>query len=352
MLSEFDLALSELRDETRPLSSQALVRLSGASREQTAAFARAWRDLGQERKREAITQMVELAEANFELDFAALLRSCLDDQDPLVRKHAIEGLWEDERPSLVEPLIRILSSDPDVQVRATAAVSLGRFVFMGECEELEARRAEAIRQALKKVIRNPQEDPEVVRRAIESIAYVNDDEVRGIIDNAYEHGDGLMRESAVFAMGRSAELLWADTVLEELQDLAAGMRYEAARACGEMQLKRAVGPLIKLVQDPDREVQGMAVWALGQIGGERARLALERWAESDDESLSTSAQEALDELDFAVRPMDLLVHEEDETGYTEFELMDGEADDEYGDLPDVDDDEEWTDDVIDLERDQ
>ncbi len=226
-------------------------------------------------------------------------------------------------------------------------MSLGRFVFLAECDELDTPRMAKIRQALERAIEDPQEDSEVIRRAIESISYINDERVRGIIDRAYEQGDSRMRESAVFAMGRSADLIWSETVLEELQDTSAAMRYEAARACGELQLKRAVGPLIRLVQDPDREIQGMAIWSLGQIGGERARMALERFAESDDALLSTAALEALDELEFAVRPMDLLVHEADETGYTEFEIMDEEGSDELGELAHLDDEDgEWADDAL------
>ena len=347
MVSGFELALGELCDEGKLLSGQLLARLSGLSRAERDAFVQCWQGLKVERRREAIAKMVELAEESFEIDFIVLFRSCLEDADSVVRQHAIEGLWEDESANLVEPLLRLFSTDPDAGVRAAAAMSLGRFVFLAECDELDAPRMAKIRQALERAIEDPQEDPEVIRRAIESIAYINDERVRGIIDRAYEQGDSRMRESAVFAMGRSADLIWSEAVLEELQDTSAAMRYEAVRACGELQLKRAVGPLIRLVQDPDREIQGMAIWSLGQIGGERARIALGRFAESDDELLSTAALEALDELEFAVRPMDLLVYEVDETGYTEFEIMDEEGSDELGELAHLDDEDgEWADDVL------
>ena len=347
MVSGFELALGELCDEGKLLSGQLLARLSGLSRAERDAFVQCWQGLNVERRREAIAKMVELAEESFEIDFMVLFRSCLEDADSVVRQHAIEGLWEDETANLVEPLLRLFSTDPDAGVRAAAAMSLGRFVFLAECDELDAPRMAKIRQALERAIEDPQEDPEVIRRAIESIAYINDERVRGIIDRAYEQGDSRMRESAVFAMGRSADLIWSETVLEELQDTSAAMRYEAVRACGELQLKRAVGPLIRLVQDPDREIQGLAIWSLGQIGGERARIALGRFAESDDELLSTAALEALDELEFAVRPMDLLVYEVDETGYTEFEIMDEEGSDELGELAHLDDEDgEWADDVL------
>jgi len=118
-----------------------------------------------------------------------------------------------------------------------------------------------------------------------------------------------MRESAVFAMGRNADPVWTETVLAEMLSESPSMRYEAARAAGEMQLRRAVTRLIALVQDPDTEVNQMAVWALGQIGGKRARATLEKLVDGDNEALSAAASEALDDLGFAERPLDLMVHE-------------------------------------------
>lgn len=349
MLSDFELALRELMEEDKPLKRRTLISLSGPSRAENEAFFAAWRGIGVERRREIMARMVELAEENFEIDYVLIFRGCLNDSDPLVRRYAVEGLWEDEGPDLVEPLMRLLSSDPDAGVRAAAAMSLGRFVYLAECDELDRRQGERIREALEEVISSPTEDLEVVRRAIESIAFINDDHVRRLIDRAYEHEDERMRQSAVFAMGRSADVFWADTVLAELSASSPAMRYEAARACGELQLRRAVPKLIQLVQDPDREVQGMAIWALGQIGGKRAQAILRRLAESEDEVVASAALDALDELEFATRPMDLFVHELDAEDFSTLEL---EAEDEEEDAfedEEFDDEGGWADDVLRLD---
>jgi HEAT repeat protein len=356
MISDFELALRELADRTKSLSNRLLANLSSPTRAESDAFAAYMRQTDAERRREILARMVQMSEANFSLDYVILFRACLNDPDAIVRRHAIEGLWEDETLSLVEPLIRLLASDPDVDVRAAAAASLGRFVFLGECEELDERRTARIRNALESAIDNAAEDPQVVRRAVEAIAYINDNRVRRIIDRAYASEDNSMRESAVFAMGRSADLFWADTVLSELSADSAAMRYEAARACGELQLKSAVGPLIKLGADPDREVQSMAAWALGQIGGKRARAALESWAASDDEALSQVANEAIQELEFSNQPLDLLVYNPDDSEVAQIELdEEDEEEDESFDEDDEDDDafekdEEWTDDVLKLDE--
>ena len=166
-------------------------------------------------------------------------------------------------------------------------------------DRLDEVRGDCARSVLEETIAKPGEDIEVVRRALESIAYVNDERVREAIDRAYEHEDERMRQSAVFAMGRSADDYWGDIVLEELHASSAAMRYEAVRASGELQLRNGVDRLIALIDDPDTEVQSMAIWALGQIGGKRAQTALERIVEGSGEALASAAAEALDEMEFA-----------------------------------------------------
>ena len=57
---------------------------------------------------------------------------------------AIDGLWEDNRPTLVGPLVNLATNDPVAEVRAAAAIALGRFVLLGALGEIsEARAAQA-----------------------------------------------------------------------------------------------------------------------------------------------------------------------------------------------------------------
>ena len=346
---DFESALLSLVEEDNPLTRGLVAMLSCPTRAESEAFAACWSQIGLLRKRKIIEWMVELAEETFELDYVALFRHCLHDADPVVRRHAIEGLWEYESADLIEPLLKLLASDSDPGVRAAAASSLGRFVFQAECDELDQSRGALIRQVLERTIEGEDEDLQVVRRAIESVAYINDDRVRRIIDQAYDHNDSRMRQSAVFAMGRSADPFWAETVLAELYADWSAMRYEAARACGELEIERAVGRLIDLALDPDRKVQSMAVWALGQIGGDRSREALERLVESADEMLSTMASDALDEMELLTLPLDLFVHTLEDADLTETQFMKGDNPDQAGDYgADRQADGAWEGDFIDL----
>jgi len=304
----FDEALRRAADENVTLTSADLYALSAPSSAETRLFRQHWPGISTRRRQSIITLLVDSAEANFELDFNALLRVTMEDEDEQVRASSLKGLWEDDRPTLIEPLVRILQHDTAVAARAEAASLLGRFLLMAELDEMAPRYAVPARRALVRVIHDRDEHVQVRRRAVESIAYLTEDFVQDIIAAAYESSHESMRISAVFAMGRSADTIWADTVQTELSSDNVAMRYEAARACGELEVKETVSALIRLVSDPDREVQTAAVGALGHIGGQRARHVLERCCRSEDDALRSAAEDALGELLLGQQPFDMFVY--------------------------------------------
>jgi HEAT repeat protein len=152
--------------------------------------------------------------------------------------------------------------------------------------------------ALIETYRDPQEAPQVRRRAVESMAYTGTQDVPKIIQEAYEHQDQEMQISAVLAMGRSADARWADIVISELRNPNPKMRFEAIRACGELQLRDAAPAIIDLTDDVDLGIKTIALWSLGQIGGRKARKTLERHVDSDNTAVREAAQAALNEFEF------------------------------------------------------
>ena len=304
----FEDALRKLADEEATLSSAVLYALSAPSSVEVQLFRRQWFALSPQRRRKVIALLVENAEANFELDFNDLFRVTMEDEDEQVRTLSIEGLWEDDKVTLIGPLVRTLQQDASMSARAAAAASLGRFMLLAELEELDRRYVTLIREALLEVIHNSEEHIEVRRRAVESIAYLGEDYVREIIAAAYDAPNESMRISAVFAMGRSADTTWSEIVRDELSSANPAMRYEAARACGELGLEEAIPTLIELVEDVDAEVQEAAIWALGQIGGDEARSVLRRCLRSDSEAIRDAARDALRELEFLHGDLLPLIH--------------------------------------------
>ena len=298
MLSNFEELLQQIGDTDNRLSISSLYHLSRMDKAEMQLFQGAWPSMAIRRRRQIINFMVEIAEASFEVEFNQVFRFCLSDEDEQVREAAIEGLWEDDDTALIGPLISLMRDDPSVSVRAGAATSLSRYVLLGELNKLRTPYSAQVVEALLNIIRSPFEDSEVRRRAVEAIAYSSEEGVRGIIEAAYYDEDERMRISAVFAMGRSADPCWSGFVLGELESFSPEMRYEAAVACGELELSAAIPLLAGLTNDPDHEVQEAAIWALGQIGGDEARRILYVCYEEGDPSLSEAIEEAFEHLEF------------------------------------------------------
>ncbi len=272
--------------------------LSDLSQDHLGQFRAAWSGLSLERQRGLVAGLIDFAEDHVDASFAPIYRWLMEDDDPWVRAHAIEGLWEEEDVRLINPLIRRLESDPSSDVRAAAALSLGRFLLLGEYDQIDKSAARRVEEALLEAYNAPDQDVVVRRRVLEALANSSLDELPDMILEAYEDDDDIMRVGAVFAMGRSSDPRWNRYVLDELGSSDSGMLFEATRASGELEIEEALPDLLRLLGDEDIEIRDAAVWALGRIGGREARRALKACCASDDEDLVEAAEEALAELDF------------------------------------------------------
>ena len=287
-----------LEQEHKAPQSTEIPYLSDLTVEDAARLVQLWLRLPAEERRRLAASLVRLAEGDFSLDFTAIFRLALHDPDAAVRASAIEGFGEDEDARLIPQLARFLLEDEAEEVRVMAAQCLGHFVLLGELEKIRPQPFEMACEALLAAHHNPQETMEVRRRALESLAYASLPALPEMLQMAYSHPEVLLRLSAVFAMGRSADPRWKEAVIQELHNPDPSMRYEAARACGELVAAAALHELVELTEDVDSEVQEAALWALGQIGGELARGTLERHLHSTNEALQEAANAALNELEF------------------------------------------------------
>jgi HEAT repeat protein len=271
------------------------------------SFRSVWPKVSRARRNEIVAAMVKLAEENVDVDFNFVLRLSLQDEDEDTRAQAISGLWEDENPTLISPLLHILSEDQSERVRAEAAAALGHFILQGELGRLDMSLAFAIQETLLRVYSTLTESIEVRRRALESLAFSGDEVVHDIIEAAYNDADDRMIASAIFAMGRSADSRWERIVLRELENSKPEIRFEAARAAGELELVEAVHMLGELaMEDSDDQVREVSIRALGQIGGKEARRVLETLEETEtNEQLQDAVAEALDELAFLEDALDV-----------------------------------------------
>lgn len=296
-MTEYEKILSHISNSSERLNTRYLYSLSGMTHGQLMRFQEEWPSIDVRRRRVLMRSLAELTELSFEVNFDPIFLVAMGDDDSEVRAAAIDGLWENEDQALIGPLVHLLRADEAPNVRAAAAMALARFVLLGELEKIDRAPAMLAEQALLETLRSA-EEVDVRRRAVEAIAYSGESGVREIIEAAFYDEDEKMQASALFAMGRSADPYWCKLLVRELDNPSPELRFEAARACGELETRLAVSRLIQMsMDDQDREVQQAAIWALGRIGGREAREALETFYESEDEVLSQAASEALDEMD-------------------------------------------------------
>ena len=294
--------LDDISDLNKPVANAHLAQLSGVTRDEAKHVRDRWELWPAKRRRDMVNKLISLAEDNTELDFSQLFQRLLYDEDPEVRANAIMGLWEcDERP-LMEPLIRLLATDPEEHVRATAAQALGRFCILSETGKLLPHDKDRLGQVLFGVIDKETETTEVRRRAIEAIGPLSLSRVAEIISDAYEVGGATMRVSAVFAMGKSANPDWLPILLEEVRSEDAEMRYEAVIALGEIGEEDTALDVATLVDDSDSSVQAAAITALGSIGGSTSKMLLRRLVKSEDALISDLAEAALNSTEFEDEP--------------------------------------------------
>ncbi len=275
-----------------------LIQLSDLTRQGVEEVRAIWPRIPEERRYYVLHRLVAESYENLHLHLGALLRLALRDESGRVRALAIQGLWEDLGEDLVGPFAHLLLHDPEEEVRAAAAEALGALVLAGELEKFHPALAMRAEEALLQVLHNPQEPLQVRCRALESISFSGEAGVRQLIEDGYYAAEEEMQVAALVAMGRSADIRWRGTVRVELTNPSPAVRAAAARAAGELEAHTALEALIELLDDPDREVRLAAIFALGRLGGDEARVALETVLLSSDLEEVQAAEDALEEMVF------------------------------------------------------
>jgi HEAT repeat protein len=294
---------ASLSDSGQPLLSSKLAELSKLNAQELALFERAWKNIEPRRRRQIMYRLVELAEENFELDFDDIFKNRLRDEDADVLSKAIEGLWENEETSLIDPLIKLLEPENTEKVQATAATALGKFAMLAELEKLRPQQKTKVCRALLGVIDDKSRTVEIKRRALEAAAPLSLPQMERAIAQAYKSGVHRLKTSAVFAMGKNCDPRWLPVLIKELASADAEIRYEAASACGELGEREAAPYLSELTRDPDVDVQLAAIQALGKIGGPEAKDCLERCLTDANEAIQLAAETALEELEAGEDPL-------------------------------------------------
>jgi HEAT repeat protein len=291
--------LSHLADQNQPFPAKYLQYFTDMPEEQAGLFADTWKELPNLRKISILEDLDELGEHDTLMDFSAIGKIALEDGDAGVREAAIRLIWECEEKSFIPRVIDLLDKDPSSRVRASAASLMGRFVYMGETDDLPESLNDRVVNSLLKAYKN---DPDklVRRRALESLGYSCREEVTQLIKQAITNNDNEWLASCLYAMGRSADPAWSAIIQKHFTHPDDAVREEAVRAAGELELTHTRETLLDLLENEENEdILAAAIWSLSQIGGKGVRDAINKMAENvDDDELLDFIEDALDNLDF------------------------------------------------------
>jgi HEAT repeat protein len=296
-------AIAHLANSSEPLLNSRLTELTNLTGAELELLKSAWTTIETERRRQIVTRLVEVAEDDVELNFDVIFKYLLRDKDEEVRSQAIEGLWENEEPSRIEPLISLLEKDSSEKVQAAAALALGKFAILAEHDKLRSSYKARLQQVLLAILNDKHRSIEVRRRALEAASPLSLPEVKQAITQAYNGSDAKLKISSVYGMGKSCDPDWLPALVKELSSSDAEIRYEAAGALGELEEETAVPGLTSMVNDPDIDVRMAAIQALGKIGTTQARACLKHCLESNNEEVRDTAEQALKELEAREDPL-------------------------------------------------
>jgi HEAT repeat protein len=278
---------------------QHLYRLSDMEAQHSDEFQRLWSAAADDRRQEIARHLADLSEDNFIVDFASLFGFMLLDSHAGVRAAALDGLWDCEDESLVDPIIPLMLEDPVTEVRVTAARALAHFLLLSEWGQLRGRKVPVIFEALRRVFENLESPLAVRSAALEAMGPLAHPKVVEYIQESFEGHSPELQQSALFAMGNSADPRWLPILLDEMESPVAEMRAEAARAAGAIGASESIALLSELIFDEDEDVARAAIVALAQIGGDQADRALDDLLSDREHShLHEAAEEAIEEAEW------------------------------------------------------
>ncbi|MEZ4674362.1 MAG: hypothetical protein R2932_08980 [Caldilineaceae bacterium] len=109
--------MGHLINRTETLSVRDLFAFSDLSRQDAEFVRQEWELIPAPQRRQLLQSLVSIAEEDVDWHLGRFLRMVLGDTDAVVRRLAIEGLWEEVSPDLIGPLVQILHNDDEALVR-------------------------------------------------------------------------------------------------------------------------------------------------------------------------------------------------------------------------------------------
>jgi len=198
----------------------------------------------------------------------------LDQPDEQVRAAAVAALGKMGKATGVDPLVRALTGDPSMSVRAAAARSIGELsaVLREPGEDFLTQ----VAQQLVGALADP--SPQVRQAVAVGLGQLGwGGAGRTLADVLATDPDAAVRGLAAHALGQLGSAQWVEALQEALaHDASPSVRLYAADALGNIGSRRALDGLVAALDDEEVRVQEAAVLALRQIADPRAIPPLEQ----------------------------------------------------------------------------
>ena len=253
-----------------------------------------------------------------------LVRALEDDGRATVRQSAAWALGEVKGDATIDPLVTALKKDKQGAVRQEAAIALGKIkgqkvvdplLDVLRSDKYETTRFQAA-VALREIQAGDKGLVDIVKKGLGSfddgseVQSVQDQTIGALIkdgniptaefalDALKSADDEWTRWALVHVLGATAKKVAVDAILEELKHPSYVVRRRAAESLGGFKERKAVDPLIAILENRDemKSIRAAAAFSLGALKDERASAPLLTALEDENAEIRLQAVAALGKL--------------------------------------------------------
>ena len=298
--NQFSDILSELRENNRELTYKEIQSFSDLSEENLAQFRQTWNLLSNKRKEMFFELLLVEFMSNTLMDFSEIALIGLNDEDPIIRRGSLKLLMDNRKSYFLDQLISISKQDPDTEVRLDAISTLGYFLMDMETAERGKNKAKKVLKALESLMESP--DKLTRLRVMEALAYVDHTAIVPLVYASLTSNIDTEIASGLRAVQNSLNQRWAANVIENLDHPNPDVQYEAIKAVGELQLKRARNRILRLLAQFDQlddDILDATILTASQLGGNQVKEMIEMIEEifEDEEDMAELFEEAKSNLE-------------------------------------------------------
>jgi HEAT repeat protein len=296
----FEQALEVIKSASENVSSDVIMYgLSDLMDFQVSQLRNVFQTLDVNYRQVLIEVLIDEGLEHFELNFDAVGKLAIQDQDAHVRQSGVELLAESEDIEVMDRLIQLAEHDSSLAVREESIRVLGHFILLGELGDLDEEDTHRAQKLVLKLYKDTTQIASIRAEALVALANCSHEHVERYITESYKSTEPELRLGAILAMGSTAdEERWGSTIINALESDDEDIVQAAIRSSGALQLTDAVRPMSKMLKDAERDLTERIIEALGEIASKQAIRVLEDLLEHaeeiEDEELMMWAEDALE----------------------------------------------------------